>query len=67
MRVLGYADDAALAEPTVEAMTKRLTNLADTSESEADMKINMTKTARQHVYKRQPIKVTESEVARAES
>ena len=67
LRVLGYADDAALAEETVDAMTERLTRLADASESEADMKINMTKTMSQHVHKRHPIKVTESEVARAES
>ena len=67
IRVLGYADDASLAEPTVEVMTKRITNLADTSEREADMKINVSKTMSQHVYKRKPIKVTESEVSRAES
>ena len=67
LRVLGYADDAALVEGTVQAMTERLTNLADASEREADMKINMTKTVSQHVHKRQPIKVTEQEVASAES
>ena len=67
VRVLGYADDAALAEPAVEDMTERLTNLADASESEADMKINMTKTVSQHVHRRKPITVTEAEVSRAES
>ena len=67
LRVLGYADDAALIEPTVEAMTKRLTDLANASMSEADMKINMTKTFSQHVHKRKPIKVTADEVAKAES
>ena len=30
LRVLGYADDVALIEPTVEAMTRRLTDLANT-------------------------------------
>ena len=67
--VLGYghADDTSLAEPTVEAKTERLTNLTDASERETDMKINVSKTMSQHVYKRKPIKVTESEVARAES
>ena len=63
----GYADDTSLAEPTVEAKTERLTNLTDASERETDMKINVSKTMSQHVYKRKPIKVTESEVARAES
>ena len=52
IRVLGYADDEALAEPTVEAMTERLTNLADASERDADMKINVSKTMSQHVHKR---------------
>ena len=67
IRVLGYADDAALAEPTVEAMTKRLTDLANASSDKADMKINMDKTVSQHVHKRAPIKVTAAEVASAEA
>ena len=36
-----------LAEHTVDAMTKRLTDLADASEREADMVINMSKTVSQ--------------------
>ena len=67
LRVLGYADDAALIEPTVEAMTKRLTDLANASIDKADMHINMDKTVSQHVHKREPIKVTEAEVANAEA
>ena len=67
LRVLGYADDAALIEPTVEAMTKRLTDLANASISEADMRINMTKTVSQHVHKRKPLKVTATEVAKVEA
>ena len=67
VRVLGYADDAALIEPTVEAMTERLTELANASIKEADMHINMTKTVSQHVHKRKPLKVTEAEVAKAEA
>ena len=43
LRVLGYADDAALIETTVEAMSKRLTDLANASLSEAEMRINVTK------------------------
>ena len=48
-------------------MTERLTKLADASEHEADMKINILKTMSQHVHKRKPIKVTKAEVASAES
>ena len=66
VRVLGYADDAALVEPTVEAMTKRLTDLENASISEADVHINMFKTVSQHVHKRKPIKVTQEEIANAE-
>ena len=66
VRVLGYADDAALLEPTVEAMTQRLTDLANASITEADMYINMSKTVSQHVHKREPIKVTQEEIASAE-
>ena len=52
-RVLGYADDAALAEAKIEDMTKRLTTLADRSLSEADMKIRMDKTFSQHVQEQE--------------
>ena len=58
VRVLGYADDAALLEPIVEAMTQRLTDLTNASIREADMYINMNKTVSQHVHKRESIKVT---------
>ena len=67
IRVLGYADDAALAEHTVDAMTKRLTDLADASKREADMVINMSKTVSQHVHEREPISVTAEEIATAEA
>ena len=62
VRVLGYADDAVLVEPTVEAMTKRLTDLANASIREADMQVNMDKTVSQHVSERAPIKVASAEV-----
>ena len=39
IRILGYADDAALIEPRVDDMTCRLTTLADASWDEADMKV----------------------------
>ena len=67
MRVLGYADDAALMEETVEAMTERLTALADASKRKADMEVNMSKTFTQHVFKRGKIEVTTAEVAAAEA
>ena len=67
IRVLGYADDAALAEHIVEDMTTRLTNLADASKREADMDINMNKTVSQHVHKRESIAVTAKEIANAEA
>ena len=59
--------ETSLAETTVIAMTKRLTNLADASVSETDMEINMKKTVSQHVHKRAPITVTPEEIASAES
>ena len=52
IRVLGYADDAALAERHVESMTTRLTELADASRDRADMSMNMEKTFTQHVHRR---------------
>ena len=55
-----------MLEPTVEAMTQRLTDLANASITEADMYINMSKTVSQHVHKREPIKVTQEEIASAE-
>ena len=41
IKVLGYADDAALVDNTVAGMTKRLVRIGDTSQEEADMKINL--------------------------
>ena len=53
--VLGYADDAALIEETVDAMTTRLTKLADKSRADADMEVSLKKTFTQHVHKRTDI------------
>ena len=44
LHVLDYADDAALMESRIKEMTERLTQLADASESEADMQVRMDKT-----------------------
>ena len=67
IRVLGYADDAALVERRVEDMTTRLTNLTNASREHADMEMNMSKTVTQHVHRRdgKPI-VTPSAAAKAE-
>ena len=67
LKVLGYADDAAMIDECTDAMTKRLTTLANASEAKADMKINMVKTFTQHVFKRDDITVTKEEAAAAEA
>ena len=61
MKVLGYADDLALIDSTVEAMTERLTRMVDASRAEADMEVSMPKTFSQNVHKREAIKTTTSE------
>ena len=66
MRILGYADDAALCETEVDVMSTRLTAIADVSASEADMDINMEKTCSQHVFRRDKMSVTEQEVVKVE-
>ena len=49
-------------------MTKRLTDLTNTSISEADiMYINMNKTVSQYVHKRKPIEVTKEEITSADN
>ena len=67
LKVLGYADDAALVDGTVESMSTRLTTIGDSSLEHADMKINASKTFSQHVHEREDIKVTLDEVAAVES
>ena len=49
MRVLGYADDAAMIGPNVEQMTVRLTKFADACKARADMELKMSKTYSHHV------------------
>ena len=65
IKTLGYADDAALAEDTVEDMTARFTNLADKSLSEADMLVRMDKTYSHHVCRGGKVQVTEEEIKKA--
>ena len=52
IRVLGYADDAALVERHVDSMTTRLTNLGIASRDRVDMSMNMSKTFTHHVHRR---------------
>ena len=61
IRILGYADDAALIEPRVDDMTCRLTMLADASCREADMDVRMDKTFSQHVCRRAAATITTAE------
>ena len=61
IRILGYADDAALIDPRTEDMTRRLTTLADASWREADMKVRMDKTFSHHVCRRAATTVTTEE------
>ena len=49
LRVLGYADDAAMASFTVDEMTQRLTKFADAALARADMQTKLSKTWTQHV------------------
>ena len=49
LRVLGYADDAAMCEGTVANMTTRLTEFADAALEHADMQVKLSKTYTQHV------------------
>ena len=53
LRVLGYADDAAMASVTVEEMTERLTKFADAALARADMKTKLSKTWTQHVSRQE--------------
>ena len=62
LQTLGYADDAALAEDTVEQMTKRFTVLANKSLAEADMQVRMDKTYTHHVCRGGEVTVTEEEI-----
>ena len=67
IRVLGYADDAALAEERIDEMTTRLTTLADASLQQADMQVRMDKTFSHHVKSQQKQTVTEEEAAAAQA
>ena len=53
--VLGYADDLAMMEYTIEDMTARLTNFADAACADADMNVKMKKTYTQLVCEQEPV------------
>ena len=53
LRVLGYADDAAMLDKTVEAMTARLTKFADEAKAQVDMKVKPSKTYTQIVQRQE--------------
>ena len=64
LRVLGYADDAALCEETVDGMTTRLTELADAALKEADMRVKLAKTYTQHIQQQEDVaRATDKEIA----
>ena len=44
VHTLGYADDAALLDLSIETATARVTSIAQGSERDADMQINVDKT-----------------------
>ena len=63
LRVLGYADDAAMLNIDVEGMTKRLTKFADKAIEKADMQVKLQKTFSQMVFKQvDPEKATAKEL-----
>ena len=64
IRVLGYADDAALVERQTEVMKKCLTTLEDGAWQDADMMVKMKKTFSQHVGRREKIKIEHDEVTK---
>lgn len=68
IRVLGYADDAAMTEWYVEDMTARLTEFADAAVKHTDMRVKPSKTFTQLVGKQDEVeKATEEEVKKKTS
>ena len=62
---LGYADDAALVDESPENATRRVTNIAQGSRTDADMIISIDKTQCMHVCDQgEPEKVTAAEAAK---
>ena len=61
LRVLGYADDAAMASITVDEMTQRLTKFADAALARADMQTKLSKTWSQHVRRQEKLEPASEE------
>ena len=55
LRVLGYADDAAMAEYSADQLSERLTEFADKALSETDMKVKLSKTFSQIVQQQEAV------------
>ena len=66
VRVLGYADDAALADEKIEDMSERLTTLADASVHHADMTVRLDKTFTHHVQEQKSQKVSKADMMAAQ-
>ena len=56
LRVLGYADDAAMCEGTVANMSARLTEFANAALKHADMRVKLAKTYTQHIQQQDAVK-----------
>ena len=66
VRVLGYADDAAMLERDVDVMSTRLTALADGAKKDADMQVKMSKTFSQHVGRKETVAIGHAEAVAAQ-
>ena len=65
--MLGYTDDAALAETRIQEMSERLTNVGNEPKARADIQMRMDKTFSHHVQEdEEKIEVTKEEIAQAQ-
>ena len=63
IRVLGYADDAAMTERSTGQMTVRLSEFADAALNKADMKVKLSKTFSQIVQQQEAVdSITAAEI-----
>ena len=61
---LGYADDAALLDTSIEVASERVTSISRGSKADADMTINISKTEVMHVARQGAITATTSDEAK---
>jgi hypothetical protein len=64
LHTLGYADDAALLDDSIEKSTARVTSIAAGSRKDADMEINITKTYVMQVGEQGAVSKTTDEEAK---